>query len=843
MTGKTYDRSEKKKTIRTSIYQAWWKQGTVGAPVANSQTEIARGNATTAGAILAVRAENVDPSTVLWITRIRNNDITTPTPASTDRGDQVIVATNDGTRTQTWGRNFDSITASPAGQIAETYDYKYERPTWVTIYKEALNSDGTTTGIIDTTSNQKIHILIDFRKFSSSKQPVEYLTSDATRRDYLSFRKNIFYGGGFDRIAVRITRTTAKVTDPEHIDEVKIKDIYALSPMTNEDYGNVTTVFSRTYATEGALSLKKRKLNMITTREIRGYNKNGEFVTATGTTYVGSSPPYLATNRIDHIIVNILKDTLLGNIPYFYIDYYNLYTLTEGISTYFASDDLSVTGTGYILKTTATGFNYTYDKTDMSLEEMLKIACSVNHMTAYRELSKFKFLFEGSNIAPIILFNHRNKVPNSQTRTVFFGSQATYDGVEVNWSNPETSDSLDTFKVPYDGSATNPLKIDLVGIRNKRQAFRHAYRGYYSIYGKNVVDEFDALPEAQLLVRGQRIYSADNTRPAILDGEIESVSGATLTLSQPADLTGIINPYIYLQHSNGTVQSLPITQGANNYKVVYSGSLTTALVTNPDYYSNTVYQIWGEQDVREKSFLVDERTPNGDDGTQRVKCTIFNPMIYIADKMTFWFQPLDQNWMDRTPNERTPIPRKGSYILSDPLGKRGYCYYNDSVGSHLIFDTGEFPALGSTFTIMAWVRMTASGTTRPHFIVPTTNGTSFIFQVYENAVSGVFSLQAIRTNTASAGIPNATTQWNHIAVTFSSTNLMRIYINGAKADEVTSTAMTPTRDVYIAGHPSFTANSLKGYMDGLIISYDTLSSDTIRDFYLFEKNSTAIGKY
>jgi hypothetical protein len=52
------------------------------------------------------------------------------------------------------------------------------------------------------------------------------------------------------------------------VDEVKWQDLYGIASVDVSDFGNVTTVHSRTYATEGALAVKERKLNMLVTRQI-----------------------------------------------------------------------------------------------------------------------------------------------------------------------------------------------------------------------------------------------------------------------------------------------------------------------------------------------------------------------------------------------------------------------------------------------------------------------------------------------------------------------------------------------------------------------------------------------
>jgi hypothetical protein len=842
-------RKPRGQTRYCSLYTTWWKQGTIGNPPSGGQTEVARNSA-----ILAVWAENIDPSTPLWITRIRNNDTGNPNSPDNKRGDQLIIATYDGTDYGSWGRNFESTGSNPA--TSNIYTHKYERPTWVTVYKETA----TNSGIIDTNSNQKIHLLIDYRQFSSTTQPVEYSSTNTTRQDYLNLNPNIHYGGGFDRIAVRAIRTSDFTSlDPQYVQDIDLKAVYTRSPVKKLDFGNVTTVYTKTFATEGALSLKKRKLQMEVARAIRCHNRDGDYITINGqsggivpltnsgtaSVFTGSASlaPYIPTNRTDHILASILRDPLLGNIPFSSIDFLNIYNTLNTVSNYFASGDLKPSGVGdnYPLSVTATGFNYTFDKEDMSAQEMLSVVTSVCHLTGYREFNIYKLLFEYTGMIPKLLFNHRNKVPDTNQRTVTCGTKENYDGVTVDWRDPTSNDINRVYKVPIDGKALNPLKVDLVGIRNERQAFRHAYRTFFGLNQKNVIEEFEALPEAQILNKGVRIYSADNTRSKILDGEVVGVSGTTLTLSQDADLTGLTNPYIFLQHKNGTVQSLPITQGSSANKVVYSGTLTNSLVTDPSYYALTVYQILSDEHKRERSFIVDERT-TGENGTFRIKATVFNPAIYIADKMTFWLQPVDVNFTDRTPNRRNPIPVGYLYIASDAT--RGYALVNDSPASYMKFDTGNDLILPSSFTFMAWIKLTAAGTTREHAIFSTLNGVTFRFYVYESG--GSFTLRASRGSTTtflvSTPLANATSDWNHVAVTFNANSqILRLYLNGVLKDTLSGVDTHANPSMYLAGNGA--SQGFKGRLDGLIMAYDVADAETIRNFYLFDKTITPSTKY
>ncbi|KAG1437198.1 hypothetical protein G6F57_020349 [Rhizopus arrhizus] len=128
---------------------------------------------------------------------------------------------------------------------------------------------------------------------------------------------------------------------------------------------------------------------------------------------------------------------------------------------------------------------------------------------AYRRGSVIKLIFERASDDASLLFNHRNKLPGSETRTE--GSAMENDGIEYLWIDPD-DDSQVTIYLPEDRSSVNPKRYDSVGVRVVEQAHIHALRAWNKLQYQDVVTEFDALPEANLVAVSERIRVADNTR-------------------------------------------------------------------------------------------------------------------------------------------------------------------------------------------------------------------------------------------------------------------------------------------------------------------------------------------
>jgi hypothetical protein len=185
-----------------------------------------------------------------------------------------------------------------------------------------------------------------------------------------------------------------------------------------------------------------------------------------------------------------------------------------------------------------TQFCYAFDDSKMSFEEMVAVVCQAVFCTAYRRGSILSVVFEKETADSTILFNHRNKLPGSETRTVKFGTASENDGIDLDYIEPnapnaQNVDSVYTLHFPEDGSAVAAKKVTAVGVRNRVQAWMLGWRLYNKLLYQNTVTQFDATAEAGLCVINERILVADNTRPDIQDGEVLAQDGLEITLSQP----------------------------------------------------------------------------------------------------------------------------------------------------------------------------------------------------------------------------------------------------------------------------------------------------------------------
>jgi hypothetical protein len=398
----------------------------------------------------------------------------------------------------------------------------------------------------------------------------------------------------------RLAKTYAKQNN-RPVTEVKIKSVYATYGSSKRNYPDVTVLRLKTVATDGALSVKERKLNCLVTRKLKT-DGTGAFV---------------ATRDAGQALINMALDQYVGRRSSSELDIAQIKSEIQKVKSYFGSD-------------VAAEFNYTFDDDNLSFEEMAGMVASACFCETYRYGNKLRWKFEGPQDNSVLLFNHRNKVPGSEKRTFSIGINKDYDGVELEYTSPD-DDLKTTYSIPEDGSARNPLKITTSGIRNHAVAKTRAWREWNKLLYQNLSCEFDALDESNLLVRNDRILVADNTKLKTQDGQVEYVNGLTLTLSQNVELVQGVMYYIYLQMDNAAVDMVSCVRGENYNEVILSRAPLRSLVYRDGVYINTTYLIVEAQEADKQAFLLTEASPN-DEMTNKLTCINYDSRYYEKDK-------------------------------------------------------------------------------------------------------------------------------------------------------------------------------------------------------------------
>lgn len=421
-----------------------------------------------------------------------------------------------------------------------------------------------------------------FRLFASSE------------RVRVTHRSNVPFEGRIQVSVFRNTDFNYSETNNNH-KILLLREVYGILKIEDDHFGNITTIRTSVEPFERADVGGTRKFTCLATRKING----------------------VATSKFSEIAKAICTDPHIGNRQITEVDVIGLDALQTEIETYFGTP-------------LAGEFNYTFDDNDTSFEETLGSAAFAVFVTPYRIGPIIKFAFERQTEKSRLLFNHRNKIPRTETRTVNFGYLDEKDGVAFEYTDTVDGAKLN-FYVPEDQSAINIESSGPVGITHKLQLYFHAKRQMARQLYQNTVVEFDATQEANLLVINDRVLVSDNTRTETYDGEIIEKDGLLLTLSQPFYFPAGTTATIFVQNIAGEVESRAIYETGNKRQVTIASDFSLGLSLNENNYSRAIYEIAVAGRLRREAFLIEEKSPN-DSMIVSIRAVNYDDRYYSADK-------------------------------------------------------------------------------------------------------------------------------------------------------------------------------------------------------------------
>lgn len=405
------------------------------------------------------------------------------------------------------------------------------------------------------------------------------------------------------RLRSRIARTSIIVSDSSGgvSDEIKIKDFYGARIIAADDLpSNITKVYSKTVATEGALAVKERNLRLLVQRYVQD--------ATTGTEVL--------SNRIDDIMRTIALDAKIGNLTLSQIDVNQIESEVEAIIAHFGTE-------------LCAEFCGTFDDVNTSAEEMLQAVATAAFSSAKRQDNMIRIDFERPTPAPVAIFNSRNILPNSYSAPESFGTNKDYNGAEVSYVNPE-DDSEATLFYP-DDTATNPHTEKLIGVRNKVQAHMHLMRIYNKDQHAYKTCEITAGDESNIVVRTNRVAIANQRRTGIIQGAasglIEDGGNIILETADPVALDPAKSYTMFLQTINNGVDAIDVTP-RDDYSVNLARLPAGEIAL--DGVVSAAYQIATDTAAKLDNYIVVSKEPS-EGITNRLTCTNYDERYYQND--------------------------------------------------------------------------------------------------------------------------------------------------------------------------------------------------------------------
>lgn len=405
------------------------------------------------------------------------------------------------------------------------------------------------------------------------------------------------------RMRIRVARTSNVVTDSSGgiVDEIKIKDFYGIRSMMASDYmPNTTNVLSKTLGTEGALSLKERKLRLLVQR----------YVTDATTGILKLS------NRADDIIRHIATDPKIGNLDLSQVDIAQIKAEVDNIVAYFGTEKCAE-------------FCGTFDDNNLSAEETIQTVARAVFSQAKRQGNKIMLDFERKVPASVAVFNSHNILPDTYSAPQSFGVNSDYDGAKVEYTDP-IDDATVTLSYPSE-SIVNPHEEKLVGVRNKIQAHMHAMRILNRDLYVYKSCEFTAGDESNIVVRTNRITVADQLRANVQQGAVSSIetigSDIVLHTDYPINIEAGTQQTMFIQTINNGVEAIDVT-ARDEYSMTLARLPSGEISTGPDSVVQAVFVT--NADTDRDAYLITEKSP-GEGMTNKLTCTNYDDRYYAND--------------------------------------------------------------------------------------------------------------------------------------------------------------------------------------------------------------------
>lgn len=399
-----------------------------------------------------------------------------------------------------------------------------------------------------------------------------------------------------DRVNVTMRRldNTDKGFEGSVVDSIKWRDLYAVTEIPPQQYGNVTIIHAVTKSTVAAIKQKERKLNMDVIRLIDGQPKK---------------------NFAD-VVKAMHVDPFVGRRTLESLDMDNLYHVEQQMLNYYQNDKSVEVG-------------YTFDNVSVTYEEALSIIGNTVNCMPYQIGNNIYFWPELPQDVSAMQFGHTFKIPGSDKRTRAFESPKGQTGVQVKYFSHDTL----TYQFVNIGDQTNLMKIDLQACQSRYLALIKANREYNKLQYQRITHDTTVSAIGLQCSPGMRVDMVDNTRTLQNDGRIESVDGMVLTLSDPFNYVEGVDYTITITGRLGKLENIPIEKGDNDFEVILKSQNTEEIYTGW-MKDKTSYVIKGSNNANALAMLVQSVEPSGKDDAYSVKltCVNYDSRFYKDDK-------------------------------------------------------------------------------------------------------------------------------------------------------------------------------------------------------------------
>ena len=403
--------------------------------------------------------------------------------------------------------------------------------------------------------------------------------------------------------------------DGNIVDEIKMRSVFGLYSINQEEFGNVTTIQTRRTSNSATNAIRNPELNCVATELIQEYQGSGVFATE-----------YTPNTKATQSLIRLALDPFIGRREINEIDADLLLQNQQECEDYFQS-------------LYAGSFNYSFDSTALSAQETFKAIGDACFMTLWREGRVLKSWFEKPQSLPSMVFTHRSKQANSETWNRKRNTAEQKDGIEFVYTDANTY-KKETLYYPADRSAKNPTRSEMTGIKGEQHARWHIMRQFNKLTYQEVTVDFSSTSEGRFVKPKKLISVVKGSRIKTFDGNITAVNGLELTLSQDVEFTENDDHYIILKDRDGTVESLLVagTEFKNKVTLLQIPSIEIYAGNNA---LKTEFSLGSESRLLGQLMVPEEIAPS-DGGYVNIKAVNYSDLYYKDDTP----QPIGRAYSD-----------------------------------------------------------------------------------------------------------------------------------------------------------------------------------------------------
>ncbi|EOI3443102.1 host specificity factor TipJ family phage tail protein [Cronobacter turicensis] len=334
---------------------------------------------------------------------------------------------------------------------------------------------------------------------------------DVTTKTYYNTYK-ISPAAGSGRYAVSFYRTNNSNSG----NKLTVEAIHAVNVRTNVSYANDSIVRVTIKGTENATSARDRKYNALINRKVISYN--------------------MATQKVDYTIrpsrkfadIALHNWLITGEQPESSIDIFGLYQIQAEI-------DAIDPRLGY--------FDYTFDDEDVSLGSRMESICDAASVSVYDDNGVLSFTRDALKTSAATIFNRSNTKADGYTLSFDMTLPGGYDGVEVQFRNPDTNkQDFVRYRVSgnsiVEGAPTKSKKFELMYIRNRFQANERALRECKRLIFSRMTMSVTAMADGEWVNIGDMVQVPDTYDTNQQAGYIVSRSGNNFETSERINFSG-----------------------------------------------------------------------------------------------------------------------------------------------------------------------------------------------------------------------------------------------------------------------------------------------------------------